>query len=99
MGEYFDRVNDTVRSYLGARFGFDGLESTTDEIVARLGSQHLPGLVVPEVVAYLRDCDLVKFANVTPSKEDCLRALATSESIVRSTMPRERAFHAPEGSP
>ena len=29
--EYFDRVSDAVRGYLGARFGFDGLESTSDE--------------------------------------------------------------------
>src|SRR5208282_4175288 len=34
--EYFDRVNDAVRAYLGARYGFDGLESTTDEILQGL---------------------------------------------------------------
>jgi len=38
-GEYFDRVSDAVRGYLGARFGFDGLESTTDEILAALTRQ------------------------------------------------------------
>ncbi len=32
--EYIDLVSDAVRGYLGARFGFDGLESTTDEILA-----------------------------------------------------------------
>ncbi len=37
--EYFDRVSDAVRGYLGARFGFDGLESTSDEILAALRKQ------------------------------------------------------------
>ena len=38
-GEYFDRMSDALRRYLGARFGFDGLESTTDEILAALKKQ------------------------------------------------------------
>ena len=37
--EYFDRVSDAVRGYLGARFGFDGLESTSDEILTALRKQ------------------------------------------------------------
>ena len=36
FADFFDRVNDAVREYLGARFGFDGLESTTDETLAAL---------------------------------------------------------------
>ncbi len=42
--EYFDRVSDAVRGYLGARFGFDGLESTSDEILAAL-KKHAGGFV------------------------------------------------------
>ena len=30
--EHFDRVCDAVRKYLGGRYGFDGLETTTDEM-------------------------------------------------------------------
>ena len=37
--EHFDRTSDALRRYLGARFGFDGLESTTDEILASLKKQ------------------------------------------------------------
>ena len=36
FAEFFDRVNDAVRQYLGSRYGFDGLESTTDETLAAL---------------------------------------------------------------
>jgi hypothetical protein len=99
--EYFDRVNDAVRAYLGARYGFDGLESTTDEILQGLrratldvpspvGASPAPGdlFVMPAVTQFLGECDLVKFAKFTPTPEECTRALDAAERIVRSTMPR-----------
>jgi hypothetical protein len=86
FGEFFDRVNDAVREYLGARFGFDGLESTTRETLAAL--RRVPNFVLPlpEVAAFLQECDLVKFADVTPSLEECERALVDAERVVRATM-------------
>ena len=36
FAEHFDRVSDCVRKYLGDRYGFDGLESTTRETLAVL---------------------------------------------------------------
>lgn len=101
--EYFDRVSDAVRGYLGARFGFDGLESTTDEILTALKKQAAgfvrfdssagldgapaPGIPLKEIQDFLFECDLVKFANLTPSPELCSTALASGEQIVRGTMP------------
>lgn len=106
--EYFDRVSDAVRGYLGARFGFDGLESTTDEILASLkkhgggfvrletppeGSAEAlprPGVPLDEIARFLRECDLVKFAKVVPSPEQCTTAIESGERIVRATMPGSR---------
>lgn len=100
--EYFDRVSDAVRGYLGARFGFDGLESTSDEILVALKKQAggfvrldtdgehgapAPGVPVDEIRQFLAECDLVKFANLKPSPEQCASALTSGEHIVRSTMP------------
>jgi hypothetical protein len=100
--EYFDRTSDALRRYLGARFGFDGLESTTDEILAALrkqgagfirmaaaseGAGPAPGVAFDRVAKFLRDCDLVKFANLTPTPEQCATSITTGESIVRATMP------------
>src|SRR5690606_36232133 len=77
--EYFDRTSDALRRYLGARFGFDGLESTTDEILAALKKQAAgyvrlddgaaspyptPGVSFDSIARFLRECDLVKFANL-----------------------------------
>jgi hypothetical protein len=90
FSEFFDRVNDAVREYLGARFGFDGLESTTDEtLVALRRVQHF-GLPLPEVAAFLQECDLVKFADMTPTLAECERALLQAERLVRTTMPAGR---------
>jgi hypothetical protein len=87
--EYFDRVNDAVRQYLGARYGFDGLESTTDEILQSMRRATLvEEIAMPAIVLFLEDCDLVKFAKFTPTTEECTRALDAAERIVRSTMPR-----------
>jgi hypothetical protein len=100
--EYFDRVSDAVRGYLGARFGFDGLESTSDEILAALTKQGggfvrlepagavggpAPGIPIDVVRQFLGACDLVKFANLKPSAEQCASALSAGEQIVRATMP------------
>ena len=107
--EYFDRVNDAVRAYLGARFGFDGLESTSDEILASLkkqaggfvrlesaenqalgGNAPAPGVPIDDIRRFLGDCDLVKFANLKPSPDQCTSALTVGEHIVRKTMPYSR---------
>lgn len=107
-GEYFDRTSDALRRYLGARFGFDGLESTTDEILSALKKQAggfirfdtpspdassrtslapAPGISFDRVASFLRECDLVKFANLTPTQQQCATSIATGEAIVRGTMP------------
>jgi hypothetical protein len=90
LQEYFDRVNDAVRAYLGARYGFDGLESTTDEILTALRRASVDAIALPFVLGFCEECDLVKFANMTPSLDSCKRALDAAERIVRSTMPRAR---------
>jgi hypothetical protein len=87
FGEFFDRVNDAVREYLGSRFGFDGLESTTDETLASLTRVPHFGIPMPEITNFLQDCDLVKFADVTPTLEECERVLGAAERMVRATMP------------
>jgi len=94
FGEYFDRVSDALRNYLGALYGFDGLESTSDEIVAALKRSRAQGIALPEVIAFLQDCDLVKFANFTPPIGECARVLEAGERIVHATMPRAPSFQA-----
>jgi hypothetical protein len=94
--EYFDRVSDCVRKYLGARYGFDGLESTTDEMERTLARVRPAIRGIDTINRFLEECDLVKFARVVPSENDCLAALDRGVTIVRNTTPIPR-LAAPEG--
>jgi hypothetical protein len=86
FAEVFDRVSDVLRRYLGDRYGYDGLESTTREALVSLR------LVTPAIddlggiETFMRDADLVKFARLTPSEGECLDLLARAESIVTRTI-------------
>ncbi|HWZ90856.1 MAG TPA: hypothetical protein VNW92_18470 [Polyangiaceae bacterium] len=86
FAEHFDRVSDVLRRYLGDRYGYDGLESTTREA---LGSLRLvtPGIEdLRGIETFMRDADLVKFAQLTPSEGECLDLLARAEHIVTRTI-------------
>jgi hypothetical protein len=83
--EWADGVSDVIREYLGARYGFDGLESTTDEVLERLAEAPLRGVTVPEVAVLLQDCDLVKFAKASMDETESEALLAGGYRIVRST--------------
>jgi hypothetical protein len=85
---WVDGLSDTLREFFGHRYGFEGLESTTDEVVAHLRRHHLPGISVPEVSALLGECDLVKFAKATLDEERCDSLLAEAFRIVRTLSPR-----------
>lgn len=72
---------------MGDRFGFDGLESTTREILVELGKLVPPVGPLPEIRSFLRDADLVKFAGLLPTAAQCESALATGREIVEKTIP------------
>jgi hypothetical protein len=85
--EHFDRVSDVIRKYLGDRYGFDGLESTTREALLLLRELKPEIAVLGTIETSLRHADLVKFARLTPSPEECELSLVRAEEIVRSTIP------------
>jgi hypothetical protein len=86
FAEHFDRVSDVLRRYLGDRYGYDGLESTTREALGslRVISPEISDL--PGIETFMRDADLVKFAQLTPSEGECLDLLARAEDIVTRTI-------------
>src|SRR4029077_20112033 len=96
---FYFAVSEIIREYLGARFGFDSLELTTDELVAELGrtSDRDLGMFRGEIQGWLSACDLVKFAKISPSATEARGALETALRIVTSTRPRPAP--APGGSP
>jgi hypothetical protein len=90
-----DGASDVLREYLGHRFGFNGLESTTDEVVARLRNERLGAISHNEITALLGDADLVKFAKAEPDEAQCDRMIEGAERIVLGTVPVSTAIAPP----
>jgi hypothetical protein len=84
--EIVDGVSDALREYFGNRFDFNGLESTSDEVIARLRNQRLGPVALEEVIALLGDADLVKFAKAVPDADNCEKMIEGSLRMVRGTM-------------
>lgn len=83
--QYLDEVSDALRQYLGQRYGFDGLESTTRETLRQLV------VLAPDfdderaVRSILQSADLVKFARRPPVEEECREAMKETRRIVHKT--------------
>jgi len=95
---FYFAVSEVIRDYLGARYGFDSLELTTDELIAELGrhtGRDLASFMLAEIQAWLSACDLVKFAKVSPSANEARGALESAIRIVTTT----RAAPAAAASP
>jgi hypothetical protein len=93
---FYFAVSEVIREYLGARYGFDSLELTTDELAAELRKHAGRELVLGEVEGWLSACDLVKFAKISPSATEARGTLETAIRIVTSTRPAP--VFAPESS-
>lgn len=87
LDELFDLVDHCTRRYLGERYGFDGLESTTEEIRSFLSRVRPPVVDGDRVDKFLSDTDLVKYTDMRPRREDCADVLDRAEIIVAKTTP------------
>lgn len=92
--QWVDAVSDSVRAYLGRRFGFHGLESTTDEIAAQLDLATSLAIAPVEVIGFLGQCDLVKFAKASLADDASHGLIDDALALVDRTRP---ASASPEG--
>lgn len=104
--EFYGRVSDILRRYLGDRYGYDGLESTTREALAALRRIPVQLELWIEIQRFMQEADLVKFARSTPTRVECTAALDAAEAIVGRSrpapsdiaVPQSAAEPAPEGA-
>jgi hypothetical protein len=85
--EFYFRLSEIVRAYLGERYGFDALESTTPELIESLRRLHTPGLQMNELQTFANESDFVRYAKATPGADTCKTAIELAYSIVQSTTP------------
>lgn len=89
--QWVDAVSDSIRNYFGLRFGFHGLESTTDEIATALGLAKALTIQPSEAIAFLGQCDLVKFARASLADEASRDLIAEAFALVDRTRPATAA--------
>lgn len=90
--EFYSRLSDTIRSFVGTMWGFDGLECTTAELLREVENKPVPLTLQREIEDVLEEADLVKFAKHQPEPAVCEKALSRARNIVRSIsalFPRE----------
>jgi hypothetical protein len=83
--EFYVRLSEIVRGYVGERFGVEALECTSSELLAALRAIPAPGLPREALDEFLSDSDLVKFARARRSPDDCAGALDFAYLLVTHT--------------
>ncbi|PRQ03515.1 hypothetical protein ENSA5_15450 [Enhygromyxa salina] len=94
--DYYLRLTEIGKRYLGGRFGFEALDRTTEEIQELLGRGQVDvdPLDPKQVLTFLQDCDLVKFARLSPPDEEAREALELVRDMVEQSTPRDKADEA-----
>lgn len=98
---YYVELTEIAKGYLEGRFGVEALDRTTDEIRRALLTEghRLAPLAADDVVAFLQNCDLVKFARFTPPTDEARGALVTVREMVQVSIPKPDAAAKPDATP
>lgn len=83
--DFYFRLSEIIRGYLGERYGFDALECTSPELITTLRKMRTPGLSEDELMRFISESDLVKYAKFEASPESCSRAITFGYELVDKT--------------
>ena len=86
---YYSGLSDILRTYLAGRFEVGAMEMTTDEIADAIRNMDIDHKPKMDLLAVLRDADLVKFAKATPESEENELAYSKAYYFVEETKPVE----------
>ncbi|QRK04096.1 hypothetical protein JQX13_27880 [Archangium violaceum] len=85
--DFYFRLSEIVRGYLGERYGFDALECTSSELMAKLRRMNPPGLPEDGLMRFVSESDLVKYARAESSPEMCSESLSFGYELLAKTWP------------
>ena len=86
--EYYSLVSGILRRYLEERFGFRAPEQTTEEFLSSVVANHVLYESQKELLgSFLQHCDLVKFANYAPKREEVSWIFETARGFIEQTKP------------
>ena len=64
--EYYIKLTEIAREYLGRVYGINVLDMTTEEFLGRFYEETLPDGLFDDTGGFLNHADLVKFAKMMP---------------------------------
>lgn len=85
--EYYTKLTDILRDYIGAEFGIKTFEKTTSEILNEVEANPRTTSYSELLKSILETSDFVKFAKVTPSSTENSRCMQDAERFVEITRP------------
>lgn len=83
--DFYFRLSEIVRGYLGERYGFEALECTSSELFASLRKLRTPGLPEDKLMRFVSESDMVKYAKAEASPESCAESLAFGYELIEKT--------------
>nr|WP_225937550.1 BatD family protein [Myxococcus sp. RHSTA-1-4] len=83
--DFYFRLSEIIRGYLGERYGFEALECTSSELMASLRRLPTPGLPEDALMRFVSESDMVKYARADASPESCRDALAFGYALIDKT--------------
>jgi hypothetical protein len=88
LKEYYTRLSEIIRVYLGRRFRFPALDMTSFETLHRLSDFINDTQILELIEGVFEECDLVKFAKHVPPDEISHAAVTRARRIVALTTPQ-----------
>lgn len=85
--DFYFRLSEILRAYLGERYRFEALECTSTELLARAQQIQAPRFPLVDLSSFVHDSDLVKFAKLEPEAQSCQSALDFGYRLVHQTQP------------
>jgi len=93
--EYYTKLTDTLRRYIEERYGFNAMEMTSSEIIARL-TENQSQEQVDELHQLFMTADLVKFAKYSTLINENDRNLVSAIDFINKTKLEATATDEPE---
>lgn len=91
--KYYYFISEIFRGYLEGRYHYPALEKTTQELSQDLKIQsNLDEVLYMEVISFLQELDLVKFASHKPSLDESLKLEERILSFVTKTVPSPQSL-------
>ena len=95
--QFYSGITDVLREYMAGRFGIGAMEMTTAEIFDGLKDSGIAPELMDETKELFLTSDLVKFAKMTVSDEENVKAVPAAVRFVTATWKEEEKVEEKEG--